>query len=245
MSGSGNMIPQSRTMMRPSTSMQAQLRPISPRPPRKTTRTGFRLLSAALSQAAATVTAGGPTAARIFCACVSSSGGDAPIGSRHWPDAQARGPGRQALAGSGLGNSSVDSKSKESSSSALPAMAAARSPAGRRRPSRRSWGPIQWAATLTTPTAPTASRGRVRRRRRCRPRSRRAPRDQVGRAGRVAGGVLHRRRCWRPPGQPEHGRRGDAPPAADRDVVEHDRQVAAASATARKCSKMPAWEGRL
>ena len=41
MSGSGNMIPQSRTRMRPSTSMQAQLRPISPSPPRKTIRTGL------------------------------------------------------------------------------------------------------------------------------------------------------------------------------------------------------------
>src|ERR1035441_1261741 len=41
MSGSGNMIPQSRTRMRPSTSMQAQFRPISPRPPRNTTRTGW------------------------------------------------------------------------------------------------------------------------------------------------------------------------------------------------------------
>src|SRR3984957_10598873 len=41
MSGSGNMIPQSRMTMRPSTSMQAQLRPISPSPPRKTTRTGL------------------------------------------------------------------------------------------------------------------------------------------------------------------------------------------------------------
>src|ERR1039457_4531630 len=41
MSGSGNMMPQSTRMMRPSTSIQAQLRPISPSPPRKTTRTGF------------------------------------------------------------------------------------------------------------------------------------------------------------------------------------------------------------
>src|SRR5580700_396650 len=39
MSASGNMIPQSRTTMRLSTSMTAQLRPISPRPPRKLTRT--------------------------------------------------------------------------------------------------------------------------------------------------------------------------------------------------------------
>src|ERR1700722_10646598 len=44
MSGSGNMIPQSRMTMRLSTSMQAQLRPISPSPPRKTTRTGLGLL---------------------------------------------------------------------------------------------------------------------------------------------------------------------------------------------------------
>src|SRR3954452_22676470 len=40
MSMSGNMSPQSRSMMRPSTSMHAQLRPISPRPPRKVTLTG-------------------------------------------------------------------------------------------------------------------------------------------------------------------------------------------------------------
>src|SRR5918992_359127 len=41
MSGSGNMIPQSISRMRSSTSTQAQLRPISPRPPKKTTRTGL------------------------------------------------------------------------------------------------------------------------------------------------------------------------------------------------------------
>src|SRR5664280_2625386 len=39
MSGSGNMIPTSSTRILPSTSMHAQLRPISPRPPRNTTRT--------------------------------------------------------------------------------------------------------------------------------------------------------------------------------------------------------------
>src|SRR4051794_30602184 len=37
---SGNISPQSSRMIWPSTSMQAQFRPISPRPPRKTTRTG-------------------------------------------------------------------------------------------------------------------------------------------------------------------------------------------------------------
>src|SRR2546421_7390378 len=41
MSGSGNMIPQSMSRIRPSTSTQAQLRPISPSPPRNTTRTGL------------------------------------------------------------------------------------------------------------------------------------------------------------------------------------------------------------
>src|SRR3954462_3054873 len=40
MSMSGNISPQSRSMMRPSTSMHAQLRPISPSPPRKVTTTG-------------------------------------------------------------------------------------------------------------------------------------------------------------------------------------------------------------
>ena len=39
-SASGNMIPQSTMRMRSSTSRQKQLRPISPRPPRKTILTG-------------------------------------------------------------------------------------------------------------------------------------------------------------------------------------------------------------
>ena len=40
--------------MRPSTSMQAQLRPISPSPPRKTTRTGDDALGRVLSASQAT-----------------------------------------------------------------------------------------------------------------------------------------------------------------------------------------------
>src|SRR5581483_11897071 len=40
MSMSGNINPQSRSMMRPSTSMHAQFRPISPRPPRNVIETG-------------------------------------------------------------------------------------------------------------------------------------------------------------------------------------------------------------
>src|SRR5262249_32943659 len=42
MSASGNMIPQSTTRIRPSTSTQKQFRPISPSPPRKTIRTAIR-----------------------------------------------------------------------------------------------------------------------------------------------------------------------------------------------------------
>ena len=44
---SGNMMPQSTRMARPSISNQAQLRPISPRPPRKTIRTGRLVLKGA------------------------------------------------------------------------------------------------------------------------------------------------------------------------------------------------------
>src|SRR5437764_13267546 len=65
MSGSGNISPQSTTRMRPSTSMQKQLRPISPSPPRKTSRTssltGLMLLIAPARQ-----TVGGHT--RALCA---------------------------------------------------------------------------------------------------------------------------------------------------------------------------------
>ena len=53
MSGSGNMMPTSSTRMRPSTSMQAQFRPISPRPPRKTIRTERAPGPAALASAPA------------------------------------------------------------------------------------------------------------------------------------------------------------------------------------------------
>src|SRR5215213_1600747 len=48
-SASGNMIPQSTTRMRSSTSRQKQLRPISPRPPRKTIRTGALMRGGASS----------------------------------------------------------------------------------------------------------------------------------------------------------------------------------------------------
>ena len=66
-----------------------------------------------------------------------------------------------ALAGSGLGYSSLDSKSKESSSSALPAMAAVQVAGQEGVHHLRNCGPTQCAATLITPTAPTASSGSV------------------------------------------------------------------------------------
>src|SRR3954454_5943918 len=47
---SGNIRPQSRMMILPSTSMQAQFRPISPSPPRKTIRTGSANVDAEIPQ---------------------------------------------------------------------------------------------------------------------------------------------------------------------------------------------------
>ena len=49
MPASGNMIPQSTTRMRSSTSRQKQFRPISPSPPRKTILTGGRLITLRLA----------------------------------------------------------------------------------------------------------------------------------------------------------------------------------------------------
>src|SRR4051794_4405209 len=47
---SGNISPQSRMMILPSTSMHAQLRPISPSPPRKTIRTGSAKMHSQIRQ---------------------------------------------------------------------------------------------------------------------------------------------------------------------------------------------------
>ena len=82
------------------------------------------------------------------------------MGSRHWPT---RRPSARmaALAGNGFGYSALDSKTKESSSSVCPASAPARSPAKKASTTVRNCGPIEWAATLTTPMAPTESRGSV------------------------------------------------------------------------------------
>src|SRR5208283_5143414 len=89
MSGSGNMIPQSRMMMRPSTSMQAQFRPISPSPPRKTTRTGLGLpRSAKRGDRDRRWPDGGQDLGRPGV----ELGGRGPHGQAALPDPQAQGP---------------------------------------------------------------------------------------------------------------------------------------------------------
>src|SRR6202789_4317148 len=93
MSGSGNMIPQSRTMMRPSTSMQAQLRPISPSPPRKTTRTGAALgRHFRLSGNRNDRRRGGDVGGQDLGGLGVQFGGAMAHGEAALPDAQAHGP---------------------------------------------------------------------------------------------------------------------------------------------------------
>ena len=46
-------------------------------------------------------------------------------------------------------------------------------------------------------------------------------------------------------GEAQHRGRGDAPARADRDVVEHDRQVGGAGHRPEVVEAAPAWEGRL
>ena len=100
MSGSGNMIPQSRTTMRPSNSKTAQFRPISPRPPRKMMRTGSGKRPACRVHRLRRAL--GPRLAITVRACSSSSGGAARCGSRHWPAGRPR-TRQAALAGAGWG----------------------------------------------------------------------------------------------------------------------------------------------
>ena len=147
MSGSGNMIPQSRTTIRPSTSMQAQLRPISPRPPRKTTRTGFGLQAIRQRRHRDHRRAARPP-------------GSWPPGRR----ARARPRrGKPALAGGqaegpagGLGRQRVGVLRARLEvvgldQPALPATAASRSPGEEGVDHRPISGPAQWTATLTDP----------------------------------------------------------------------------------------------
>jgi hypothetical protein len=81
----------------------------------------------------------------------SSSGVDRPHGQAALAHAAGPWPGRSPWPGSGFGYSSVDSKSKESSSSALPAMAVGQVAGRKASITARNCGPIQWEATLITP----------------------------------------------------------------------------------------------
>ena len=67
-----------------------------------------------------------------------------------------------ALAGMGLGAASPVSKAKDSSRRALAARAPSTSPLANDATISACRAPLQWAATLTTPEAPTARRGRFR-----------------------------------------------------------------------------------
>ena len=163
--------------------------------------------------------------ARASPAPVPSGGGTRPPG----------GPStlRTAFVGSGFGASSLDWNATASISAAFSSRAPSTSPSRKRRIISPSSWPIQCDATLTTPTAPIASRGRV---------SGVVAAVAVeacpglchepGGAGRVAGGVLHADDV----GERSTIRRsivssGDLAPGAHRDVVdEHGELVAAAIA---------------
>ena len=152
-SASGNMSPQSRIMRRSSCSTMAQLRPISPSPPRKVIRTGaVNCLSRRRARS-------GRRGRRW--ASSSRPAGAGPIGRRHWPTASPRAR-ITALAGMGLGAASLDSKAKDWNKVALTSRARWVSPLAKAAIISDIWGPTQWVATPTTPTAPTASRARVR-----------------------------------------------------------------------------------
>ena len=241
MSGSGNMIPQSRMMMRPSTSMQAQLRPISPRPPRKTTRTGFGCPACLAKRRH--LSAGKPTAAMIW-----------PPGrrARAWPAPWAGGigppagpvPASRPWPATGWG---IRARTRSRRSRAGPRWRRW-PPPGRRQEAR--WrhgtaGPTQWAATLMTPDRPDGEEGQrhvvvtavdLEARRRLG--------GQVRRGRRVARRVLERHHVAHLAGQPQHGACGDAATGTHRDVVDDDRERGGRGRH-RKCSKIPACDGRL
>ena len=128
MSASGNMMPQSRTMMRPSTSMQAQLRPISPSPPRKTTRTGDALGRDFAYQATGwPVAIGGPKAARIWRPGV-EFGGRCAHGQTALSDTKAHGAADRLGGQAGSGTPRWTGSRWRRAARALPAIASARSP---------------------------------------------------------------------------------------------------------------------
>ena len=207
------MSPQSRSSRRPSTARcTAQLRPISPSPPRKVTcgtrtqpQVGQHLVGPGLR---------GPRAPGP------SAGGTArPAGRARasWP-----------WSGIGLGVSSPRlERGSDSRRRALmlPGLVDVALPE-RRRSSRRSAAPTQWVATPTTPTAPTASRAGSGRRRRCRARSPTgASATSRAEPATSAAASLTATMFGTSREQADSVVVGDLAAGADRDVVEHHRQV--------------------
>ena len=158
MSASGNMRPQSISRRRSLCSTTMQLRPISPRPPRKAMWMGSGMSGYAGRFGKAARQCSRPW--RTSRALASSQAGAGPIGRRASPTARPR-TFMSALVGMGLGASSPVSNAKLSSSREWTRRAPTRSPFSQW--SNRSWwsSPVQCVATPMIPTAPTASSGSV------------------------------------------------------------------------------------
>ena len=231
------MRPTSSRMMRPSTSMQAQLRPISPRPPRKVTWTGSA--TECLSAEAASRHRS-PTAART----ASSSGGS---GRRQGPGRQAEDLERRPWPRRCCTQVGPTSTSNDGTRRALTSRAGSRSP-------------LSEAAIISACSSAASSgchaddadgadgqqRQRERRRRRSRRRSRRGarPRRRRPRPGRRAA-------SFRPTiaghlgGQADDRVDGHGPARCGSARRTCTIGRSAASATARKWASRPAWVGRL
>ncbi len=214
MSASGNISPQSMRRMRPPASMAAQLRPISPRPPRNVTLTGAAMLRppGRVERRARRRARRAPRAPR-------------PCGSRHWPTGCPRARIR-ALAGRGLGASSEVSKSNDGSSSALIRRASARLPASKA--SNSSAGPLADPVGRDADHADRADREE---------RQRdvvvaavdlevgRSLGDEPRRLGRVARRVLEGEHVGDLVREAQQDLGGDLAAGPDRDVVDHHREV--------------------
>ena len=153
MSSSGNMSPQSRSMMLAVELEHAQLRPISPSPPRNVMRDGWAMAAAQPSR---------PRPSSTRRASASSPAGAGPERQAARPDGQAERAQHRLGRLGGLGDRRWSRTRRTRSSEALSARARVDvALARRRRSSRRCTAPAQWVATPMTPTAPTASSGSV------------------------------------------------------------------------------------
>ena len=248
MSASGNISPTSISRTLPSCSIAMQLRPISPRPPRKTMRTGSAIPDSQADQAgpigerARATAAGWPgprgRVRRPRRALVPSAGGPGRPGRPRWRST--------ALVGSGFGASSPVSKAKLSSIRSLTSRAPATSPFSHR--SNRSWwsgaGPVrghpdradgadgqQRQGHRVVAAVDLEAVGRVADDRRRRPRVARRVLEGED-VGHVAGEAQHHRR------RPSCGR-------CARGCRRSSRAGRVAPAMARMCASMPACDGRL